>query len=267
MKQFIETTGRTEEDAIAAALIQLGLERDDVSVEVVERAKPGFLGFGGNPAKVKIHYEDHQEPTKTEVKSDKSSESTPKTDKPVKADKAPKVEKTSKQEKKEKTTKPDSNLPTKSEEEIKGEIIQYLTGLMEKMQVEATPIVQMDDRGGFQVVLEGKNLGSVIGRRGETLDTIQQLTSYSINKGAHKRCRIYIDAENYRQKRKVALEELAQKVAAEVVRHQKNVSLEPMNAYERHIIHEALQGMANITTRSTGAEPNRRTLVCYDENA
>ena len=109
----------------------------------------------------------------------------------------------------------------------------------------------------------GKELGAIIGRRGETLDAIQQLTSYTVNRGQSKRVRIHVDAEGYRAKREESLQRLAVKVAGKVVKYRKNMTLEPMNAYERHVIHTALQDFKGVTTYSTGVEPNRRTVVAY----
>ena len=108
-----------------------------------------------------------------------------------------------------------------------------------------------------------RRLGGLIGRRGETLDAIQQLTGYAVNHGQSKRVRIHIDAEGYRAKREESLERLARKVAGKVVKYRRNVTLEPMNAYERHVIHTALQDYPDVTTYSTGTEPNRRTVVAY----
>ena len=113
------------------------------------------------------------------------------------------------------------------------------------------------------MVLQGQNLGAIIGRRGETLDAIQQLTSYCVNRGQSKRVRIHVDAEGYRSKREESLQRLAVKVAGKVVKYRKNMTLEPMNAYERHVIHTALQDYPNVTTYSVGVEPNRRTVVAY----
>ena len=103
----------------------------------------------------------------------------------------------------------------------------------------------------------------LIGHRGETLDAIQQLTNYAVNTGADKRIRVQMDAENYRAKREQSLESLANKVAGKVLKYRRSVTLEPMNAYERHVIHAALQEMDNITTHSTGTEPNRRVVIEY----
>ena len=116
---------------------------------------------------------------------------------------------------------------------------------------------------GIPVTLDGPKLGAVIGHRGETLDAIQQLTNYTVNRGRTHRVRIHIDAENYRAKREESLRRLASKVAAKVVKYRRNITLEPMNAYERHVIHETLQDYPDVITYSTGTEPNRRTVVAY----
>lgn len=258
MRKWIETTGRSEEDAIAAALFQLGLERDDVSVEVLQRPKNGFLGFGSNPARVKVSYEVEGEeetpvPAPKEEPAPKAQEEVP----------APKVE-----EKQEAQIQPGDEViiakqtPAPADDARAERICKFLTGLMEQLEVDATPEISVTENG-YQVVLQGQNLGAIIGRRGETLDAIQQLTNYSINRGQSKRVRVHIDAEGYRAKREEALQRLAVKVAGKVVKYRKNVTLEAMNAYERHVIHSALQEYPDVTTYSTGTEPNRRTVVVY----
>ena len=132
------------------------------------------------------------------------------------------------------------------------------------MESPAVVRVCETEKGRYQVTLEGEKLGALIGRRGETLDAIQQLTNYAVNRGADKRVRIHVDAENYRQKREQSLESLAVKVAGKVTKYRRSVTLEPMNAYERHVIHTALQEYAGVTTYSVGTEPNRRVIVAYD---
>ena len=127
--------------------------------------------------------------------------------------------------------------------------------------------VYQPEEGRYKVILEGEKLGQLIGRRGETLDAIQQLTNYSINRGGEKRVRVHVDAENYRLKREQSLQHLARKVAAKVVKYRRNVTLEPMNAYERHVIHTALQDVPGVTTYSMGTDPNRRVIVAYDRSA
>ena len=330
MIKWIETTGRSEEDAIAAALFQLGLERDDVSVEVIERAKSGFLGFGSNPAKVRVSYEEEngvpKAKTRDEFKIDVFAKEEPKPvqkpapkapaapveqkarpveEKPVEAapeaPAAPVEEETilaakpgwqppkKSQPRPERREQPRKSRPAQLQEgdevligesqrpapkavtltpagaddEKAQKIGQFLTGLMEHLDVQAEPEIFTTDEGGYKVILQGKGLGAIIGRRGETLDAIQQLTNYSVNHGQSKRVRIHVDAEGYRAKREESLQRLAVKVAGKVVKYRKNMTLEPMNAYERHVIHTALQDYPNVTTYSTGVEPNRRTVVAY----
>ena len=258
MRKWIETTGRSEEDAIAAALFQLGLDRDDVSVEVLQRPKNGFLGFGSNPARVKVSYEVEGE-EETPVPAPKE-EPAPKAQEEVPAPKA--------QEKQDAQLQPGDEViiakqtPAPADDVRAERICKFLTGLMEQLEVDATPEISVTENG-YQVVLQGQNLGAIIGRRGETLDAIQQLTNYSVNRGQSKRVRVHIDAEGYRAKREEALQRLAVKVAGKVVKYRKNVTLEAMNAYERHVIHSALQEYPDVTTYSTGTEPNRRTVVVY----
>jgi spoIIIJ-associated protein len=144
------------------------------------------------------------------------------------------------------------------------EINAFLTGLMEKLDVEARPVIALKEDNIYAVELVGENLGGLIGRRGETLDAIQQLTNYAVNNGQTQRVRIHIDAENYRAKREESLQRLARKTAGKAMKYRRNMMLEPMNAYERHVIHAALQDYdPSISTYSTGTEPNRRIVVAY----
>ena len=139
----------------------------------------------------------------------------------------------------------------------------FLTGLLSRLEVSAQAQVSVDGEGNYLVELVGEGLGAIIGRRGETLDAIQQLTGYAVNKGQSKRIRVRVDAEGYRAKREESLERMALRVADKVVRYRRNMTLEPMNAYERHVVHTALQGKPDISTYSVGVEPNRRTVVAY----
>ncbi|MDD4510745.1 MAG: KH domain-containing protein, partial [Oscillospiraceae bacterium] len=141
----------------------------------------------------------------------------------------------------------------------------FLKGLLERLHSDAVARVEETPEGNYKVVLEGSHLGALIGRRGETLDAIQQITNYAVNRGEETRVKIHIDAENYRQKREESLKRLAAKVAEKVVKYRKNVMLEPMNAYERHVIHTALQDWEDIATYSTGSEPNRRIVVAFSK--
>ena len=160
-------------------------------------------------------------------------------------------------------SKPMEVTPVAEDDEKARHIASFLTGLMEHLGVEATPQLFTTSEGGYKVILQGESLGAIIGRRGETLDAIQQLTNYAVNHGQSKRVRVHVDAEGYRAKREESLQHLALKVAGKAVRYHKNMTLEPMNAYERHVIHTALQDYPGVTTYSTGVEPNRRTVVAY----
>ncbi len=150
------------------------------------------------------------------------------------------------------------------EDPVDVKVAAFLEGLLERMDVKAQANVTLAEDGSVSVELVGSEIGALIGRRGETLDAIQHLANYSINRGDGQRVRISIDAENYRAKREESLVKLAKKVADKVLRYRKSMTLEPMNAYERHIIHTALQEVAGVTTYSTGSEPNRRIVVAYD---
>ena len=242
MLKWIESTGKTEEAAIEAALRQLGMDRDEVSVEVLERAKSGFLGIGSCPAKVKVTYEAPDEP-ETPAPVEEAPAPAPAEEPVPAAEEVP------------------AAVPAAGEKAEK--IEQFLTGLLSHMGAQAKPVIKVDENGTYQVELVGQDLGSLIGRRGETLDAIQQLTGYAVNHGQSKRVRIHVDAEGYRAKREESLVRLARKVAGKVVKYRRNVTLEPMNAYERHVIHTALQDTPDVTTYSIGTEPNRRTVVAY----
>lgn len=262
MQKFIEVTGKNDEEALAKGLQQLGLDRDDVSVEILERGKTGFLGIGSVPAKVKITYEAPDEPVE-EIKEE--AEAAPA---PVKEEKKPAPQKP----REEKKTAPVvekapavecAGQVSGDEDEVAAAIRKFQVGLFAQMGVEADPVITREG-DAYQVVLEGENMGALIGRRGETLDAIQQLTGYAVNRGRSHRIRIHVDAEGYRARREESLERLAHKVAGKVVKYRRNVTLEAMNAYERHVIHAALQDYPGVTTYSTGTEPNRRTVVAYD---
>ena len=280
MIKFIDMTGKTEDEAIRRALEQLGLERDDVSVEILERAKSGFLGIGGSPATVRVSYDDGQPEPKPEPVKPEPKSAAPKAEKkPVYCAEVLQKEVRAREKQEREAKRGERRAEPKAEkaprepvvlgEEIRDEkseqIRTFLSGLLEHMDAKAEVKVYEVEKNRYKVILEGEKLGALIGRRGETLDAIQQLTNYSINRGGEsKRARVQIDAENYREKREESLERLAQKVAGKVVKYRRNVTLEPMNAYERHVIHTALQDTPYITTFSIGTEPNRRVVVSYD---
>ena len=296
MIKFIDVTGKTEDEAIQSALAQLGMDRDDVSVEILERAKSGFLGIGSAPARVRVSYDDGKA---EEAVKPAEKPAAPKPEKKVEPSAAPKAvpmyapevlqkkepraakeersgrpareerrERAPRAERAERPApqpKPIVDLGEECRDEKSEQIRSFLKGLLEHMDSTAEIKIYESEKGRYKVYLEGEKLGALIGRRGETLDAIQQLTNYSINRGSEKnRVRVQVDAENYREKREQSLERLAEKVAGKVTKYRRNVTLEPMNAYERHVIHTALQDTPGVTTFSIGTEPNRRVVVSYD---
>ena len=264
---YIDVTGKTEEEAIRKALQQLQMDRDDVSVEILERAKSGFLGIGSSPARVRVTYgqEEPEAPAATvqpekkpEKKPEPKPQPKPQQPKPQKAEApkaAPKAEEA-----------PAAPVQESCQDDNVRRITEFLTVLLEHMDSPAQVKVTETEKGRYSVVLEGQKLGQLIGRRGETLDAIQQLTNYAVNSGREKRIRVHVDAENYRAKREQSLESLARKVAGKVTKYRRSVTLEPMNAYERHVIHAALQDVPGVNTYSIGTEPNRRVVVSYDRD-
>ena len=269
MLKYIEVTGKTEDEAIARGLAQLGLDRDDVSLEILERGRTGFLGIGSVPAKVKLTYEAPDEPEATpEPTSAPEPEPKPAEKKPEpKPQPKPAAKPKPKPEPKAQPKPEPSPAPAPkgepADDDVAAAIVKFQTGLFAHMGVTASPVVTREG-DTYQVVLEGEDLGALIGHRGETLDAIQQLTGYAVNRGRGHRVRIHVDAEGYRARREESLNRLARKTAGKVVKYRRNITLEAMNAYERHVIHTALQDCPGVTTFSTGTEPNRRTVVAYD---
>ena len=270
---YIDVTGKTEDEAIRKALEQLHMDRDDVSVEILERAKSGFLGIGSSPARVRVTYgQEEPEAPAAPVQPEKMPEPRPQP-RPQPKPEQPKTRKPEPPKAPVKAPEPPkaAQAPAAAPEQSvlddnARRITEFLTGLLEHMDSPAQVQVTETEKGRYSVVLEGQKLGQLIGRRGETLDAIQQLTNYAVNSGREKRIRVHVDAENYRAKREQSLESLARKVAAKVTRYRRSVTLEPMNAYERHVIHAALQDVPGVNTYSIGSEPNRRVVVSYDRD-
>ena len=305
MEKTIVTSGKTIDLAIEAALAQLGLDRDSVSVTVLQKEKAGFLGFGAQPAKVQVTYEAPDPvPEAPKVALSSASRTKPKAaapvkkpeqpkqpeapkaepvkEEPVKAPEMPKPEKPRqekprppKQEKKPeapKEPKPPKEPKAKPEPKVyepakpgstEEKIEVFLKGLLEHMDSQAVPHCYQTEGNTYKVELVGDDLGYLIGRRGDTLDAIQHLANYTINRDVEGHIRINVDAESYREKREESLRRYARKKAQQVLKARRRTTLEPMNAYERHVIHAALQDMENITTHSTGVEPNRRVVIEY----
>jgi len=258
MIKSLEKSGRSVEEALKAALAELGLDEDDVSYsyEVVTRPKSGFLGIGAVPAVVRVNYETKDEPAVEAPKPE------------AKAAPAPKAAQKPASVKEEKKAEPapvkaEQPAPVVDENADYAAIRSFLTGLLERMNVKADIEISPRDNGGINVNLSGNGMGAIIGRRGETLDAIQHLTNYVVNRGSDKHMHISVDAENYRSKREESLTHLAEKMAEKAIKYKRSMALEPMNSYERHVIHTALQNYEGVTTSSTGVEPNRRVVVSY----
>jgi len=324
MEKTIITSGKTIELALEAALTQLGLQRDDITYQVLALPKAGFLGFGAQPAKVQVTYEapdpvpvapekpksalgsasrskpkaaapvkkpePKAEPKAAEApkaeskkaeapKAESKKAEAPKAEKPRKAE-APKQEKKTeapKQPKQEKPKAPKADKPKAEPKKVEApkeytapeagsveeKIETFIKGLLEHMDSKAVPHCMKADGNTYKVDLVGDDLGYLIGRRGDTLDAIQHLANYTINREVDGHIRINVDAECYREKREESLRRYARKKAQQVLKARRRTTLEPMNAYERHVIHAALQEMDNITTHSTGTEPNRRVVIEY----
>ena len=297
MEKTMIASGKTIDLAIESALTQLGLDRDSVSVQVIQQAKAGFLGFGAQPAKVQVTYEAPDIPAAPAAPKSalgsasrskpKAKPAAPKAEAPKAAE--PKKETAPKQEKKQekaekktekKTEKTERKQEKKAEKKVEApaepkvytpaepgsteeKIEVFIKGLLEHMDSTAVPHAWKADANTYKVELVGDDLGYLIGRRGDTLDAIQHLCNYTINRTVEGHIRINVDAEDYRQKREDSLRRYARKKAQQVLKARRRTTLEPMNAYERHVIHATLQEMDKITTYSTGTEPNRRVVIEY----
>lgn len=307
MEKTLVTSGKTIDLAIEAALAQLGLDRDSVSVQVLQQAKTGFLGFGAQPAKVQVTYEAPDEvpeapkvalssasrKPKAAAPAPKLAEPAPVKPEPAKPVEAPKAEVKAEEKKPEvrperpqQPRAPRAPQPPKEPREpreprepktpavpkeyapaepgsVEEKIEVFLKGLLEHMDSKAVPHCWKESGNAYQVDLVGDDLGYLIGRRGDTLDAIQHLCNYAVNREVEGHIRVSVDAESYRQKREESLRRYARKKAQQVLKARRRTTLEPMNAYERHVIHAALQDMENITTHSTGVEPNRCVVIEY----
>lgn len=287
--EYIEVTGKSVEEAITNACTKLGIPSDKLDYEVIDKGNSGFLGiFNSKPAKIKAR-EKQEEPEVKSVETPKKSEEPvhvekkfeKKTDDLKKAE--PKKEFKSEPKKEfKKEHKPADNYKnaevkeaTKAEaqpkeepfteeqkEVIRKDIKAFLDSMFGAMSMEVKADITFDDEeNSVNVDLSGDNMGVLIGKRGQTLDSIQYLTSLVINKNSEKYVRVKLDTENYRKRRKETLESLAKNIAYKVKRSRRPVSLEPMNPYERRIIHSALQADKFVSTRSEGEEPFRHVVV------
>lgn len=220
--KFVEKSAKTIEEAIELALIDLNASREEVEIKILEKESKGILGiFGTKDAKVRVTLTLPKEEVKEEVKVTESDE--------------------------------DNSLLT-------NKAIEFTQNLLDKMKIEAEVIDKKDDEI-ISLEIIGKDLALVIGKRGTTLESIQYLTSLIVNKDSQNYKFVSVDSENYKEKRKNALIELANKMAEKAIYNRKDIILNPMNAYERRIIHTALQSNDKVRTKSDGKPPYRKVII------
>lgn len=292
--EYIEVTGRTIDDALTNACLKLETTSDNIEYEVIEKGSNGLFGiFNSKPTKIKARVKagvssvddefskleakekkSIDDTIKSEIKAESKKEVVKETEKAVKEETAPmadnsKVSATqavnASEEDLEEKANNNEPRPVLSNEEIESRIRTFLGDMFSAMDIPVEVKITFDtEEECVNVELIGENMGLLIGKRGQTLDSIQYLTSLILNKGKEKYVRIKVDTENYRQRRKDTLESLAKNIAYKVKRSRRSVALEPMNPYERRIIHSALQGDKFVSTKSEGEEPFRHVVVYLD---
>ena len=301
MNRSIEASGKTVKDAIQNGLNQLGCTLDEVETSVIDMGSPGLFGMFGKPAKVRLtvkeddHSFDIEMPVFTldqpsKGKKEKKKETRKEEAKPVAAEEKAETEAPAAEEqpKEKKERKPRAKKEKKENREPKAEPVteaapvepaepfvatpeeelsdtaksarDFLKGLTDHMGVPAE-IAVCDGAEQLKMVLSGENMSILIGRRGETLDALQYLTSLNVNRGREDYLRVSLDTENYRAKREEALRKLAVRMANRAKKSGRRVALEPMNPNERRILHSALQNDPEVTTHSEGEEPYRRVII------
>ena len=228
--EFIEISAKTVNDAITEACKRFTVPSSLLDYQVIEEGSTGFLGFNAKPAIIKVRVKE-EEPVETqEVAS------------------AGKVE--------------EKAVETVSDSDIQELAKNFLADVFAAMKLEVVIDVKYNEASKLlDINLSGDEMGVLIGKRGQTLDSLQYLVSLVVNKGTSEYIRVQVDTENYRQRRKETLENLAKNISYKVKRTKRSVSLEPMNPYERRIIHSALQNDRYVTTHSEGEEPFRRVVV------
>lgn len=267
--EYIEVSGKTVDEALTNALVKLETTSDKVEYEVVSKGSNGFLGIGAKPAVIRARRKQES----AEPAAESIIKNTIKTEGPVKKEEkqtAPEKKeevKSPAQETKVQEVKPESKTEVMSDEEIERRIRTFLADMFKAMDMEVEVKINFNKKDEcVDVELLGNNMGVLIGKRGQTLDSIQYLISLVVNKGKEKYVRIKVDTENYRNRRKETLENLAKNIAYKVKRSKHPVSLEPMNPYERRIIHAALQNDKYVSTRSEGEEPFRHVVIFIDKD-
>lgn len=250
---YSEKWGDSIEEAVKMALDDLGISEEEAQVTVLEQPSKGFFGIGSKLAKVRVE-------KKAEEKKAEPVETPAQTDIEI-ADTKPQVEKTETAEVKEEAPRREIIKPEENLEPLTDHVaIDFLKDITEKMNLTLDITAQKGEHSIY-LDIKGKDAGTIIGKRGQTLDAVQYLTSLVVNKDTDKYVRVVVDAENYRSKREKTLQQLADRLAGKVIKNKRSVRLEPMNPYERKVIHATLQSNSKVTTRSEGDEPYRRVII------
>mgnify|MGYP002578791298 FL=1 len=273
--RYVETSGKTVDDAITAALLELGLPSEQVDIEILQESSKGVLGiFGAKEARIRatakavpveeeLFSEKVEEPVKEEVKPVQQEKAQPET--PYVMDTLVEDRLAAARAKAEAQAQAEAaKEPVEYSEDAKiaqEAAIEFLIPVLKKMGVEAEITGEMEEADVLKLDIQGQGLGVIIGKRGNTLDSLQYLTALIANKKTQEHIKIKLDAENYREKRKQTLEKLAINLAKKVRKTNRRVALEPMNPYERRIIHSVLQSFDGVETHSEGEEPFRKVVI------
>ena len=279
MNGSIRVSAKTVDDAITEAMIQLGATSDKIEYEVIEKGSPGFLGIGMKQAVIEARRKPEPEPepeifsaaeekpVKEEIKAEepafRKKEKTEKRQKKESAKPSKKPEKTEKEEKPAKAEEPkkEETVLAEVQEGTIAAVEEFLKNTLAAMEMEVEITSKIDADGALSIDMKGEHMGILIGKRGQTLDALQYLANRVANKHQDGYVRVKLDTENYRARREETLKHLAKNIAHKVKRTRRPVALEPMNPYERRIIHSALQSDPYVTTHSEGEEPYRKVVV------
>ncbi|MFR3529182.1 MAG: RNA-binding cell elongation regulator Jag/EloR [Lachnospiraceae bacterium] len=277
MDEYITVSAKTLDDAITDALVELGVTSDQLDYIVIEKGSAGFLGIGMKQAVIKARrkQEEPVEAIEPEAAAEEPVKEEPVKEEPVKEEKRDNRKKKNRKSSHHKDHREQEEhreaAPAKEKKEVELAPVEEVTmetcrkfvqDVLEAMHMEDVQVTaSIDEEGALAINMDGKDMGILIGKRGQTLDSLQYLTNRVANKMQSGYVRVKLDTEDYRRRRKETLENLAKNIASKVKRTRRTVALEPMNPYERRIIHSALQADPAVTTHSEGEEPYRRVVV------
>lgn len=250
---FAEATGKTVDMAIKSAIEQLGADIDDVKIEILETPTKGIFGLGGRLAKVRVSLDNGEE---TPIEKQEKA--------PREEKKAPVAKAEVHKEEKKSESRPTPKKDTVCTEDDVKTVVEFLNGIFELGGIDVKAegkIASYEDGDAVCVDISGNNTGLVIGKRGETITSLQHLASLALSKKSQNAPKVYLDSENYREKRVEALKALSNRVANNVVKSRRSFTFEPMSAYERRIIHSTLQENELVTTYSVGQGIHRKVVV------